>query len=336
MAELAVALALINQGGKTLLGKRASSAHAGGKFEFIGGKVEAGETPQVALARECVEELGVSVSEVKTACKLRFSYPDRSVRLHVFWAKLDEENPRPLGTESLQWVDLSQLNQLPMPAANTVIKKVAELPKTYCITPDLAHEAAKKEQKSKGNLNPNQHEASELDQWLKDRLSLPINSLVYVRLKNQSLDCYVWLYEQLARRRPDLKLVCEYRAWSRLSSLCFAAHISSRELASTDQLPQSPESNVLWFASVHSKDQIAQANQLGVHAVTLSPIKTTPTHPEATTLGWQRAKQLAELCQCTVYALGGLRPEDLEHCAGGNFYGVAGIRHFNQNLRNDA
>ena len=320
-----VALALINHQGKTLLGMRAQNAHAGGKFEFIGGKVEAGETPLLAIQRECLEELGARVDALRTASTLSFTYPDRVVSLHFFWATLEDKQPRPLGTESLHWVDLDQLDDLPMPAANSVIKKVAQLPKTYHITPDF--ETPKSEALDQASAQS--HEAtSSYDGWLKDRSTLPINAMVYVRLKSLTINNYTKLFEKLAKARPDLKLVCEYRAWHKLGTLCFAAQLSTQNLMSLKTLPEPNETNPLWFASVHSEDQITHANQLGVHAVTLSPINPTPSHPDALGLGWERAEQLAELCCCTVYALGGVSPSDLDRLQGSNFYGVAGIRHF--------
>ena len=322
-----VALALINHQGKTLLGMRAQSAHAGGKFEFIGGKVEAGETPRQAIKRECLEELGVGALTLKNACTLGFAYPDRLVQLHVFWVTLQDDEPRPLGTESLHWVDLGALDQLPMPEANLAIKKVAQLPNTFHITPDLELKKIDATAKEQGS-NPNILTTDTIDQWMQDRLTLPVGALVYVRLKNLNLSDYIQIFNKLAEARPDLKLVCEYRAWQKLASVCFAAQLSSYDLMGLSKLPDPSDANLLWFASVHSEDQIACANQLGVHAVTLSPIKPTPSHPEVTGLGWQRATELAMLSCCTVYALGGVSPSDLDRLQSTNFFGVAGIRHF--------
>lgn len=72
---------IIRQGERYLLGKRALGKSQGGLWEFVGGKIEPGETPEEALARECLEELALEVVNEKVRTSVTHAYPDRTIRL---------------------------------------------------------------------------------------------------------------------------------------------------------------------------------------------------------------------------------------------------------------
>jgi len=82
-----------------------------------------------------------------------------------------------------------------------------------------------------------------------------------------------------------------------------------------------------WFAvSCHDEDELAHAARIGADFVTLAPVAPTPSHPDATPLGWQRFAELVAASPLPVYALGGVGPADLAtaRCNGGQ--GIAAIR----------
>ena len=80
MAAVTVAVGiLIDDAGRVLVTRRAPDAHQGGLWEFPGGKVEAGETLQEALARELREELGVLVEATEALMVLEHDYGDKQV-----------------------------------------------------------------------------------------------------------------------------------------------------------------------------------------------------------------------------------------------------------------
>ncbi len=72
---------IIRRGEKYLLGKRPEGKSQGGHWEFIGGKIEPGETPEQALARECREEIALDIVNEKIRTALTHAYPDRTIHL---------------------------------------------------------------------------------------------------------------------------------------------------------------------------------------------------------------------------------------------------------------
>ena len=72
---------IICRDGKYLLGKRPLGKSQGGLWEFVGGKIEPGETPEQALARECMEEIDLPIVNARYRIDVTHSYPDRTVHL---------------------------------------------------------------------------------------------------------------------------------------------------------------------------------------------------------------------------------------------------------------
>jgi 8-oxo-dGTP diphosphatase len=112
---LVVAAAIISDR-RVLAARRSAPADVAGGWEFPGGKVESGETPEVALARECLEELGVVV---RVGDRLAISI--ESIELHLYAAEIAAGIPLPLEDhDQLRWVraaDLDSLDWLPIDAA---------------------------------------------------------------------------------------------------------------------------------------------------------------------------------------------------------------------------
>ena len=72
---------IIRRGGTYLLGKRPEGKSQGGHWEFIGGKIEPGETPEQALARECREEIALDIVNEKIRTAVTHAYSDRTIHL---------------------------------------------------------------------------------------------------------------------------------------------------------------------------------------------------------------------------------------------------------------
>ena len=106
---------------RVLITRRASDSHQGGLWEFPGGKVEAGETLSLALARELREELGISIGRTSPLLEVRHDYGDKLVLLdvHVVWDFSGEA--RGLEAQPLSWVAPAALAQYRFPAANVPI-----------------------------------------------------------------------------------------------------------------------------------------------------------------------------------------------------------------------
>ena len=116
---IVAAAALIDADGRVLVQQRAGGALAG-LWEFPGGKIEAGETPEAALGRELAEELGI---DVEAACLAPAAFAsdrfgDRHLLLLLFVLRKWRGVPRALQAAGLQWVRPIALHGLAMPPAD--------------------------------------------------------------------------------------------------------------------------------------------------------------------------------------------------------------------------
>ncbi|MDG1340733.1 MAG: (deoxy)nucleoside triphosphate pyrophosphohydrolase [Paracoccaceae bacterium] len=117
---LVSAIALIDPDGRVLLAQRPEGKSMAGLWEFPGGKIEAGETPEVALIRELQEELGIDTWESCLA-PLTFashSYDDFHLLMPLFACRKWDGTPQSREDQALKWVHASQLRDYPMPAAD--------------------------------------------------------------------------------------------------------------------------------------------------------------------------------------------------------------------------
>lgn len=104
-----------------LLALRKPSQHQGDRWEFPGGKIEAGESHEQALTRELKEELDIEPVESIARCTIEHSYSEKTVRLHVRDVFQYRGTPDGLEQQTLRWVPIPELAGLPFPAANQVI-----------------------------------------------------------------------------------------------------------------------------------------------------------------------------------------------------------------------
>lgn len=117
---LVSAVALIDVDGRVLLGQRPEGKSMAGLWEFPGGKVEEGETPEAALIRELQEELGIDTWESCLA-PLTFashSYENFHLLMPLFACRKWNGIPQSRENQSLKWVHAMDLNKYPMPAAD--------------------------------------------------------------------------------------------------------------------------------------------------------------------------------------------------------------------------
>lgn len=117
---LVSAVALIDPDGRILLAQRPEGKSMAGLWEFPGGKVEPGETPEQALVRELNEELGIDTWESCLA-PLTFAshgYDDFHLLMPVFACRKWEGQLKPQEGQTLKWVRVNQLRDYPMPPAD--------------------------------------------------------------------------------------------------------------------------------------------------------------------------------------------------------------------------
>ena len=110
---LIVSAGVVLRDGRVMLCRRKPGAHNGLKWEFPGGKLEPGETPEAALARELKEELDIVVEVGRICDAVLYRYPDREVLVLFYRCTLTEGEPRPVDCDAIQWAapdDLASFN----------------------------------------------------------------------------------------------------------------------------------------------------------------------------------------------------------------------------------
>ncbi len=106
---VSVAAALIWQDGKFLICRRPPHKARGNLYEFVGGKVEPGETRAQALIRECREELDVTVEPGEIYMELVHEYPDMTVDLTLISSRIVEGTPKLLEHTDIRWIAPSEI-----------------------------------------------------------------------------------------------------------------------------------------------------------------------------------------------------------------------------------
>ncbi|OYT80024.1 MAG: hypothetical protein CFE50_19630 [Pseudomonas sp. PGPPP4] len=310
MTRLHVVAAVIRDPqGRILIAQRPAHKHQGGLWEFPGGKVEAGEAPAVALARELAEELGIQVTGARPLLQVRHDYPDQAVLLDVWQVDAFTGDAHGAEGQPLAWVAPRELADYDFPAANRPIVQAARLPERYLITP--------------GELT-----TAELLNGLHRALDSGIR-LVQLRTP----DNFDPQYRDLA---GDVQGLCTGRAQLMLKGPLewlgdFPAagwHLTAEQLRRYAPNGRPFPAQRLLAASCHDAEELALAQQMGVDFVTLSPVMPTASHPGAPTLGWVKAQQLLTDCNLPAYLLGGLGEDDLTSAWQAGAQGVAAIRAF--------
>ncbi len=287
-----VAAAIFNKRGKLLLALRSAHLHQGGLWEFPGGKVEAGEDVRSALARELHEELGITVTRARPLMRIPHRYANKAVLLDVW--RVDDFANEAHGREGqhLEWVALNKLRDKNYPAANLPVITALELPSLYLISEEPADLPTF---------------LATLEAWLKSGARL-----IQLRAKSLGEDAYA------ALAGKALALCKNYNAQLLLNAPVQTVteldapgiHLSSAQLLGFEKRPLGKEKWVA--ASCHNAAELAHALAIGVDFVVVSPLLPTTSHPGAATLGWAGLRTLTEQATVPVYALGGMRPEQLE------------------------
>ena len=106
-----VVAALIWEGDKFMICQRPPHKARGLLYEFVGGKVEPGETMEAALIRECREELAVTVEVGEIFMQLVHEYPDITIRLTLFHSRIAEGTPQLFEHVDIRWIHPSEIDQ---------------------------------------------------------------------------------------------------------------------------------------------------------------------------------------------------------------------------------
>ena len=120
-----VVAALIWDGDKFMACQRPAHKARGLLWEFVGGKVEKGETKPEALIRECREELDVTVAVSDVFMELVHEYPDMTIRLTLFNAQIAEGTPKLLEHSEIRWITPAEIDGMEFcPADEEILKRL--------------------------------------------------------------------------------------------------------------------------------------------------------------------------------------------------------------------
>ena len=123
-----VVAALIWDEDQFMICQRPAHKARGLLWEFVGGKVEAGETKEAALIRECQEELAVTLSVEDVFMEVVHEYPDITVQLTLFNAVIAEGIPQKLEHNDIRWITPAEIPQYDFcPADVEILDKIMEL-----------------------------------------------------------------------------------------------------------------------------------------------------------------------------------------------------------------
>lgn len=120
-----VVAALVWENGKFMICQRPAHKARGLLWEFVGGKVEKGETKEEALIRECHEELDVTVAVEDVFMDVVHEYPDLTVHLTLFNSRIAEGEPKLLEHNDIKWITPQEIPNFEFcPADEEILKKI--------------------------------------------------------------------------------------------------------------------------------------------------------------------------------------------------------------------
>ena len=303
-----VAAVLRDRRGRILLARRTAGRDLAGAWEFPGGKVEPGESPEAALARELDEELGIRIGASKPLISVPQAYAHKRIVLDVREVAAYSGTPRGREKQALAWTPLDKLSTYPMPPADRPVVAALTQPDRLLVTPEPGDD----------------------DERFVAHVATALAAGVRrVQLRARTVDD-----ERRARLAARLDALCRAAGAQLLvnGDIALAArlgcglHLTSTQLHDVAQRPLPPF--VLVSAACHDGRDLRRAEDLGLDFVLLGPVAPTPTHPHAATLGWTGFAALREAVSLPIYALGGLATGDLDVARRHGAQGIAAIRGF--------
>jgi 8-oxo-dGTP diphosphatase len=288
-----------------LLAQRPAGKVYAGYWEFPGGKIEQGESADDALARELQEELGIQVKHAYPWITRDYDYDHAAVRLRFHRVTQWSGELRGRENQQFAWQHADALTVSPLLPANYPILSALALPTFYGIS------------------NAAQVGIQRFLRGLELALQGGLR-LVQIRektLPESELEVLVTKVLALARRDgASVLLNGDDEVAKRLG--VDGVHLTAARLMMADARPDFK----LVGASCHDERELARAAQVGVDFVVLGPVAETATHPGARTLGWNRFRELITDYSVPVYAVGGLRDENLPAAWEAGAHGIAAIR----------
>jgi 8-oxo-dGTP diphosphatase len=291
--------------GRILLARRTEGRDLAGLWEFPGGKLEVGESPEAALKRELREELGIEIEMGAPLIRVPQAYPHKRLRLDVYEVGAWRGTVRGLEGQALAWVPPHKLDDYAMPPADVPVVAALSQPDRYLVTPEPGDDArwlAALDRALGGGLRRLQLRAPgcEPRRWR----GLAAEAVAH---------CHEAGAEVLVNGDPELAL-----------ALGAGVHLRACQLSTLTGRPL-PESQLV-AASCHTSAELRAAQTLGCDFAVVGAINATATHPGAELLGWEGFAAMRETVSMPIYAIGGLDEKDIPEARRHGAQGIAAIR----------
>ena len=291
--------------GRILLARRTEGRDLAGLWEFPGGKREPDETAEAALVRELREELGIEARVGAPLIRVPQRYPDKRLVLDVRIVEAWQGPARGREGQALAWVPEDRLSLYAMPPADRPVVAALRQPPLYLVTP------------------PPQDAGT----WLAGIDRAIASGLRRVQLRAGAEVGPTWpaLVEAAAQRCRDAGVDVLVNADIDLArALGIGVHLQARQLAALSE--RALPADVPTGASCHDASDIAHAERLQCDFAVLGHVAATPSHPDASPLGWTAFARLREDASLPLYAIGGLGRDDLRTARDHGAQGIAAIR----------
>jgi 8-oxo-dGTP diphosphatase len=302
--EIQVAVGVIRRAdGRVLLAERPAGKAMAGYWEFPGGKIEPGEAPYEALARELHEELSIDIGSAQPWITRTYHYPHAIARLQLFRVTDWEGEPHGREAQQLSWQDPGQVDIAPLLPANHDIMDALRLPSLYAIT-------------QAGKLG--------IDVFM-ERLQTALHNgvrLVQVREKDMDAASRRRFAEDVVKlcHAHDARVLINSDIGLARETRADGVHLQTARFMECDT---APVTDMLWAASCHNREELLHAARLDADFAVLSPVLPTQSHPGAPTLGWDGFAAACRDLPMPVYALGGMQVDLLQTAVEHNAHGIA-------------
>lgn len=296
--------------GRVLLASRTEGRDLAGLWEFPGGKVEAGESPEEALVRELREELGIEATVSGSLIRVPQHYPGKRLLLDARHVEF-EGVPEGLDGQALAWVPQEDLVGYPMPPADRPVVAALTQPDRYLVTP----------------VPGDDDEA-----WLAALADALRHGVRRVQLRAAGVGARRWnglVADAVALCRDAGAEVLLNGDPAQASQAGVGVHLRSARLhdpALETALDGVRQAGHAIAASCHDAADLLRAEALGCTFVVLGPVQATASHPGEPGIGWEAFAGLREHVSMPIYAIGGLGSADIARARSHGAQGIAAIR----------
>ena len=298
-----VAVAVIQrEDGHVLMAERPYGKESAGFWEFPGGKFELEESAEQAITRELYEELGIKLNVAYPWICYKHIYPDKIVKLYVYRVFEWEGTPHGREGQHISWENPGSVTVKPLLPANEKIIQAIALPLIYAI------------------INAGPGIMAKLITRLTYLLEQGVR-LMQVRVRHMNPDQHIQIMRPIVNLAHNYgaKVLVNGNEWIALKSGADGIHLPANQLMDMHTRPCTK----LLSVSCHNAGELAHAATLRANFVSLSPVRSTPTHPDISGMGWGKFADLTNGLSMPVYALGGLDFNYLETAMHHHAYGIA-------------